>query len=67
VTARRILLAANQSTAREERPMFLILAIVLVVLWLMGAFVFRVMGGLVHIVLVIALIALAVHFLRGHP
>jgi hypothetical protein len=47
--------------------MFLIVAVVLVVLWLLGAFVFRVMGGLVHIVLVIALIALVVHFLRGHP
>jgi hypothetical protein len=47
--------------------MFLIVAVVLVVLWVMGAFVFRVMGGLVHIVLVLALIALAIHFLQGHP
>jgi hypothetical protein len=47
--------------------MFLIVAVVLVVLWLLGAFVFRVMGGLVHIALVVALIALVVHFLRGHP
>jgi hypothetical protein len=47
--------------------MFLIVAVVLVVLWVMGAFVFRVMSGLVHIVLVLALIALAIHFLRGHP
>ena len=47
--------------------MFLIVAVVFVVLWVMGAFVFRVMSGLVHIVLVLALIALAIHFLRGHP
>jgi fatty acid desaturase len=47
--------------------MFLIVAVVLMVLWVMGAFVFRVMSGLVHIVLVLALIALAIHFLRGHP
>ena len=47
--------------------MFLILAVVLVVLWVMGAFVFRMLGRLIHIVLVIALIALAVHFLRGYP
>ena len=47
--------------------MFLILAVVLVVLWVMGAFVFRMLGSLIHIVLVIALIALAVHFLRGYP
>ena len=47
--------------------MFLIVAVVLVVLWVMGAFVFRVMSRLVHIVLVLALIALAIHFLRGHP
>jgi hypothetical protein len=47
--------------------MFLIVAIALVVLWVMGAFVFRVLGGLVHILLIIALIALVVHFVRGHP
>lgn len=52
---------------REDGSMFLIVAIALVVLWVMGAFVFRVLGGLVHILLIIALIALVVHFVRGHP
>jgi len=48
-------------------PMFLIVAIVLVVLWVLGAFVFRIIGGLVHLLLIIALIALVLHFVRGHP
>jgi hypothetical protein len=47
--------------------MFLIMAIVLVVLWVLGAFVFRMIGGLVHFMLIIALIALILHFVRGHP
>ena len=47
--------------------MFLILAIVLVVLWVLGAFVFRMIGGLAHFLLIIALIALVLHFVRGHP
>jgi Family of unknown function (DUF5670) len=47
--------------------MFLIMAIVLVVLWVLGAFVFRMIGGLVHFMLIVALIALILHFVRGHP
>ena len=47
--------------------MFLIMAIVLLVLWVLGAFVFRIIGGVVHLLLTIALIALVLHFVRGHP
>ncbi len=47
--------------------MFWIMAIALVVLWVLGAFMFRIIGGVVHLVLTIALIALALHFVRGHP
>ena len=45
--------------------MFLIMAIVLLVLWVLGAFVFRIIGGVVHLLLTIALIALVLHFVRG--
>jgi hypothetical protein len=47
--------------------MFLIMAIVLVVLWVLGAFVFRMIGGLVHLLPIIAVIALVLHFVRWHP
>lgn len=41
------------------------IAIVLVVLWLLGFFAFHVAGGLIHLLLIIAVIALVVHFVTG--
>jgi hypothetical protein len=37
----------------------------LVVLWLLGFFAFHVAGGLIHILLILAVISLVVHFLSG--
>ncbi len=45
--------------------MLLTIAIILAILWLLGVFAFHVAGGLIHIVLVVAVIALVVHFVRG--
>jgi hypothetical protein len=47
--------------------MLLIAGVVLLVLWLLGFLVFKkVVGGLIHIVLIIAIIAIVLHFLgRG--
>ncbi|MBA3646591.1 MAG: lmo0937 family membrane protein [Gemmatimonadaceae bacterium] len=47
--------------------MFLSAGVVLLILWLLGFLVFKkVVGGLIHIVLIIAVIALVLHFLgRG--
>lgn len=45
--------------------MFLTIAVALVVLWALGSFVFHAAGGLIHLVLVIALISFVVHFIRG--
>ena len=42
-----------------------IIAAVLIVLWLLGFFAFHVTTGLIHIVLVVGLIMLFFHFLRG--
>jgi len=42
-----------------------IIAAVLIVLWLLGFFAFHVTTGLIHIVLVVGLILLLLHFLRG--
>jgi hypothetical protein len=45
--------------------MFLLLFIVLLVAWIMGFTVFHVAGGLIHLLLIVAVISLVVHFLRG--
>jgi hypothetical protein len=45
--------------------MFLILFIVLLVAWLLGFFAFHVAGGLIHLLIVVAVISLIVHFVRG--
>lgn len=47
--------------------LFLISAIVLFVLWILGWLVFHVAGGLIHVLLVVAVITLIVHFVRGKP
>ena len=44
--------------------MLLTIALILFVLWALGAFVFPV-GGLIHILLVVALVVLILHFVRG--
>jgi len=45
--------------------MFLILAIVLVVLWLGGFFMFHTAGFLIHLLLLFAVISLVLHFVTG--
>lgn len=45
--------------------MLRIIAAVLIVLWLLGYFAFHVTSGLVHIVLVVAVILLILHFVTG--
>lgn len=49
----------------KEVVMFLILFIVLLVAWLLGFVAFHVAGALIHLLLIIAVIALIVHFVRG--
>ena len=44
--------------------MFLILFIVLVVVWLLGWAAFRVASGLIHLLLIIAVIFLILHFVH---
>lgn len=45
--------------------MFLIIFAILVVLWLLGFLAFHVAGGLIHLLLILAVISLIVHFFRG--
>ncbi|HEY7652957.1 MAG TPA: lmo0937 family membrane protein [Methylomirabilota bacterium] len=46
---------------------FMTAFIVLFVAWALGWFVFHLAGGLMHLLLVVAVISLVVHFLRGRP
>ncbi|GAC1480107.1 MAG: hypothetical protein NVS1B4_25120 [Gemmatimonadaceae bacterium] len=48
-----------------ETLMFLTIALVLFVLWILGFLAFHVTMGAIHIVLVVAAIALVLHFVRG--
>lgn len=45
--------------------MFLLIAAILVVVWLVSFLVLHVTSALIHILLVIAVIAFVVHFIRG--
>jgi hypothetical protein len=49
----------------EEIPMFLVLFVVLLVAWLLGFAAFHVAGGLIHLLLIVAVISLVLHFVRG--
>jgi uncharacterized membrane protein len=49
----------------EKGFMLLTLFVVLLVLWLLGFAAFHVAGGLIHLLLIVAVIALVVHFVRG--
>ncbi|HXT72437.1 MAG: lmo0937 family membrane protein [Candidatus Acidiferrales bacterium] len=41
------------------------LAVILIILWLLGFFAFHVTTAFIHLVLVIGLILLVLHFVRG--
>jgi hypothetical protein len=52
------------STA-EANIMFLTIGVILVLLWALGAFVVPIGGGLIHILLVLALISIVWHLMNG--
>jgi hypothetical protein len=39
--------------------------VILLVMWMLGFFAFHVAGGLIHLLLIIAVISLVFHFIRG--
>ena len=45
--------------------MFLGLFVILLLMWMMGFFAFHVAGGLIHLLLIIAVISLVFHLIRG--
>ncbi|MFY9822361.1 MAG: lmo0937 family membrane protein [Thermoanaerobaculia bacterium] len=45
--------------------MLLTIGLILLVLWALGAFAFHVGGGLIHLILVIAVIVVIIHLIQG--
>ena len=45
--------------------MFLVLFFILLVIWVLGWAAFHVAGGLIHLLLILAVISIVVHFVRG--
>jgi hypothetical protein len=45
--------------------MFMVLFFILLVMWVLGFAAFHVAGGLIHILLIVAVISLIMHFVRG--
>ena len=49
----------------RRKNMLGFLALILIVLWLLGFLAFHVSSGLIHVLLVVGVIMLVFHFLRG--
>ena len=64
-TSSRQDLTGGSTELTKEISMFIMLFAVLLVLWLLGFFAFHVAGGLIHLLLIIAVISLVMHFFRG--
>jgi len=45
--------------------MLMTLALVLLLIWGVGSLAFHAVGGLIHILLVIAVVSMILHFVRG--
>jgi hypothetical protein len=45
--------------------MFVMLCAVLFVAWLLGLTAFHVTGGVIHLLLILAVVSLVLHFVRG--
>jgi Family of unknown function (DUF5670) len=56
----------GESKSNErENPMLYTIAVVLIVLWLLGLVTSYTMGGLIHVLLVIAVIMILVNIIQG--
>jgi hypothetical protein len=51
--------------SQGDENMLGIIAAVLIVLWLLGFFAFHITSAFIHIALVVGLILLVLHFMRG--
>ena len=55
---------ANRAGSLEEKEMLWTLFVILLVMWLLG-FSFHIAGGLIHLLLVIALVVLVINLITG--
>ena len=58
-------LLGARSEMKGLEDMLGLIAAVLIVLWLLGFLAFHVSAGMIHILLVVGLILLILHFVRG--
>lgn len=56
-----------QLTICEDAIMLWTIAVILLILWVLGFFVVNVGGGLIHILLVIAVIVVVYRLVTGRP
>jgi hypothetical protein len=61
---KRFLIGAR-SDVKGVKDMLGTIAAVLIILWLLGLFAFHVSTGLIHVLLVIGIVVLFLHFFRG--
>jgi hypothetical protein len=69
----RTFLLSRQSTTgrspslrpRKDNPMLMTVAVILIVLWLLGMVTSYTMGGLIHILLVVAIIVILIRVIQG--
>ncbi len=56
-----------QEPEKDSMPLsnFLVIAVSLLALWALGFFVFHIGGSLIHILLVVAVVSFALHFVLG--
>ena len=54
-------------TLFEDSPMLWTIALILLILWAVGAFIVPFGGGLIHLLLVIALIVVVYRLITGRP
>jgi hypothetical protein len=55
----------RQLNGRKRRTMFLGLGFLLLLLWLGGFFVFHISAFFIHILLILAVVSIIFHFMRG--
>jgi Family of unknown function (DUF5670) len=60
-----LILVHLKALALEDHIMFGTLAFILIVAWLLGFGVFHVAGGLIHLLLILAVISVLWHFFGG--
>jgi hypothetical protein len=61
----RTLEQATEFESKKEELMLAAIGAVVLVLWLLGFFAFHVTAGAVHILLLVALVLLVMHFVTG--